>query len=50
MDKIKLTSAEIAGVWFTYIANTMSRCITKHFQAHVEDAVTKQPIICITCE
>ncbi|MFC3040544.1 DUF3231 family protein [Virgibacillus xinjiangensis] len=33
----KLTSAEIGKLWATYTGNTMSRCVLKYYQQHVED-------------
>lgn len=40
MDKqlLKLTSAEIAGLWETYLQNTAIQCILKHFLTFVQNA------------
>lgn len=47
LHKTKLTSSEIAILWNTYMMDTMSICILKHFLATVEDIDIK-PIIELT--
>jgi len=37
MNKIALTSSEIAGLWSTYIQDSMAKCILQYFQHHVKD-------------
>jgi len=36
--KIPLVSTEISGLWNSYITNTMSVCMIKHFMSNVEDS------------
>ena len=36
-SNIKLTTAEIASLWKTYIQNTAVRCFYKHFLQHLQD-------------
>lgn len=43
-SKIKLTSAEIAALWSTYIQNTATICFYKHFLQGVDDPQIK-PIV-----
>ncbi|WP_085994321.1 DUF3231 family protein [Oceanobacillus senegalensis] len=43
-EYIKLTSAEIAALWRTYIHNTSVRCIYKHFLQHLQDVEIKSII------
>ncbi len=39
---IRLTSAEIANLWGTYMGNSMSVCVLQSFCQHVEDAEIKE--------
>jgi len=41
---IRLTSAEISNLWGTYIANSMSVCVLKHFYHHCEDEQIKEVV------
>jgi hypothetical protein len=41
---IRLTSAEIANLWGAYMGNTMTICILRYFNRHVEDAEIKAPL------
>jgi len=41
---IKLTTAEIATLWKTYIQNTAVRCFYKHFLTYLQDAEIKSII------
>ncbi|HEY2421642.1 MAG TPA: DUF3231 family protein, partial [Neobacillus sp.] len=34
---VGLTSAEISGLWTTYISDSMSICLSKHFLQYIED-------------
>lgn len=43
-SNIKLTSAEIATLWRTYIHNTAIRCFYKHFLQHLQDDEIKSII------
>ncbi|WP_026575680.1 DUF3231 family protein [Bacillus sp. UNC438CL73TsuS30] len=43
-SNIKLTTAEIAALWKTYIQNTAVRCFYKHFLQHLQDAEIKSII------
>ena len=38
---IKLTSAEIASIWNSYLNDSMSKCVLGYFLEHVEDAEIK---------
>lgn len=38
----KLTAAEIAKLWATYMGNSMSRCILRYYQQHVDDEDIKK--------
>lgn len=38
---VGLTSAEISGLWTTYISESMSICMSKHMLQYVEDAEVK---------
>jgi len=35
---IPLTAGEVSALWTTYMSNSLSRCVLKHFAATVEDA------------
>ncbi|MBD8069361.1 DUF3231 family protein [Bacillus sp. PS06] len=41
-DHISLTSAELANMWTTYLADTMAICVFKHFLEHIEDDEVKK--------
>ncbi len=41
---IRLTSAEIANLWGAYVGNTMSSCIFRYFERHVEDLQIKEVV------
>ncbi|MED4018920.1 DUF3231 family protein [Sutcliffiella cohnii] len=43
-EHIKLTSAELAYLWNTYLADSMSICVFNYFLQHVEDGDTKHLI------
>ncbi|MBY0030784.1 DUF3231 family protein [Priestia aryabhattai] len=43
-SNIKLTTAEIATLWKTYIHNTAVRCFYKHFLQHLQDVEIKSII------
>ena len=43
-SNIKLSSAEIAVLWKTYIQNTAMRCFYKHFLQHLQDDEIKSII------
>lgn len=40
----KITSAELAKLWATYMGNTMSVCVLKYFLQHTEDPEIKQVV------
>ncbi|WP_332697837.1 DUF3231 family protein [Halalkalibacter lacteus] len=40
----KLTSAEIAKLWITYMGNTMSQCVLGYFVQHVDDQEIKSVV------
>ncbi|RSD25096.1 DUF3231 family protein [Mesobacillus subterraneus] len=40
-SKIRLTSAEIAALWSTYIQNTATQCFYRHFLSYLEDEEIK---------
>jgi len=40
-DHIKLTSAELAYLWNTYLGDSLSVCVFKYFLEHMEDEETK---------
>ncbi|SDH24500.1 Protein of unknown function [Alteribacillus persepolensis] len=41
-EDVKLTSAEIGKIWSTYTGNTLSKCVLRYFQQHVEDPDIKR--------
>ncbi len=36
-EHVKLTAAELGYMWATYLSDSMSICVLKHFLAHMED-------------
>lgn len=44
-DRIKLTAAELSYLWATYIADSMSICVFRHFLENIEDKDIKSVII-----
>jgi hypothetical protein len=43
-EQVKLTASEISNLWASYLADSMSICVLKHFLQHVEDVDIK-PLI-----
>ncbi|WP_255298274.1 DUF3231 family protein [Brevibacillus dissolubilis] len=41
---IRLTSAEIANLWGTYMGNSMSVCVLQYFYEHVEDREIREAL------
>jgi hypothetical protein len=40
-EQVKLTASELSNLWASYLADSMSICILKHFLEHVEDVDIK---------